>query len=109
MSHNLGSRSFSCFVFRNRAPLERSDSRGSFTCAGGEIEVFVAPAVWCHADPVVKQQSLSVLFESEFLADKVMSTVRVAHVAGDQKCTMQERQVEVVRVVQKVSYAEAVK
>lgn len=34
-----------------------------------------------------------------------------AHVAGDQKCPMQERQVEVarVRVEQKVSYAEAAK
>jgi hypothetical protein len=34
-----------------------------------------------------------------------------AHVAGDQKCPVQERQVEVVRVSveQKVQYAEAVK
>ena len=36
---------------------------------------------------------------------------RGAHVAGDRKCQMQQRQVEVARarVVQKVSYAEAVK
>ena len=33
----------------------------------------------------------------------------VAYVAGDRKCPVRERQVEVARVVQKVLYAEAVK
>ena len=36
-------------------------------------------------------------------------TVRGVHFAGNQKCPVRKRQVEVARVVQKLSYAEAVK
>ena len=42
-------------------------------------------------------------------SDTVCVNCRGAHGAGDQKCPVRERQVSRVRIVQKFSYAEAVK